>query len=103
MSSPGSDAPRPLDDGLYDLSSSEIEFLSSHTGIVDPRELKRHVLAIQEDIYKVRVKTTPALYLRITKTLLKVHPYYCIRTFGFVRCASVHFPMIPHTNCSALS
>jgi hypothetical protein len=45
--------PRPLDDSLYSLDQQEYEFLSLQTGIKDPEELKMHVLAVQEEIYKV--------------------------------------------------
>lgn len=53
MSFPGADPPKPLDDTLYKLEQDEYEFLSSQTGIKDQGELKKHVLEVQKDIYKV--------------------------------------------------
>lgn len=43
----------PLDENLYNLEEEELKFLSAQTGITDANELKRHVLAVQAEIYAV--------------------------------------------------
>lgn len=68
-----SNPPRPLDESLYEMKQDEEELLSSLTGIKDAGELKQHVLAVQSEIYKI-------------------HPYYCIFTFGFVRLKMCRYP-----------
>ncbi|KAG7448619.1 uncharacterized protein BT62DRAFT_717960 [Guyanagaster necrorhizus] len=57
---------RPLDPSLYVLADDEVVFIKSQTGIDDDEELKRHILAIQEEAYKLE-------------------PYPCIRRFGFAK------------------
>ncbi|KAF7791668.1 hypothetical protein EIP86_002691 [Pleurotus ostreatoroseus] len=68
------DSPIPLDDSLYSrLNEEDIKFLKSQTGISDDKELKKHILHVQAEIYAV-------------------HPYYCIRFFKFAKLEIVHFP-----------
>ncbi|KAK0459029.1 uncharacterized protein EV420DRAFT_1479667 [Desarmillaria tabescens] len=58
---------RPLDPSLYYvLVDDEVAIIKSQTGIEDDEELKRHILAIQEEAYKLE-------------------PYPCIRRFGFAK------------------
>jgi hypothetical protein len=42
-----------LDDSYYQLDDVELQFLSTHTGIFDAEELKKHVLAVQKELYAV--------------------------------------------------
>ncbi|EKM58318.1 uncharacterized protein PHACADRAFT_117170 [Phanerochaete carnosa HHB-10118-sp] len=70
-------APVPLDESMYRLEAEDYEFLSSATGINDPEELKKHVLSVQAEIYTV-------------------HPYHCIRAFGFARLKISRFPAYQH-------
>ena len=44
-----------LDDSLYALTEDEAAFFKVETGIQDDVQLKNHILAIQEEAYKVRV------------------------------------------------
>lgn len=55
-----------LDERFYDLDDDEMQFLMQQTGIKDPDELKRYVIAIQREVYII-------------------HPYPCIRLFHFVK------------------
>ncbi|KAI0771025.1 hypothetical protein BD413DRAFT_476724 [Trametes elegans] len=57
--------PPALDDRLYELDSDAFAFYKAQTGIADPGELKKHILAVQAEAYKV-------------------HPYPCIRRFSFL-------------------
>lgn len=45
--------PRPLDMKFYDLDEDQRDFLKKTTGITDDEELKRHVLEVQGDAYRV--------------------------------------------------
>ena len=44
----------PLDESLYDLDEEGLAFMRTQTGIEDEAELKKHVLAVQAEAYKVR-------------------------------------------------
>jgi hypothetical protein len=44
-----------LDESLYVLDEGDVAFLEQQTGIKDPAELKRHLMAVQERAYKVRM------------------------------------------------
>lgn len=68
MSSVESNAPMPLDESLYQLEGTDYEFLSAETGIKDPEELKKHIIAVQAEIYKVRLR----VYLSIEPVLTEV-------------------------------
>ncbi|KAI0757381.1 hypothetical protein C8Q80DRAFT_1090761 [Daedaleopsis nitida] len=54
-----------LDESLYNIEAGALEFMKSQTGIQDPDELKKHILAVQAEAYTI-------------------HPYPCIRRFSFV-------------------
>ena len=43
----------PLDDSLYRLDEEELTFMKTQSGIEDEEELKKHVLAVQAEAYKV--------------------------------------------------
>ncbi|KAH9843541.1 uncharacterized protein C8Q71DRAFT_728886 [Rhodofomes roseus] len=56
----------PLDDKYYNLNENEKAFYKSLTGIDDDESLKRHIVSVQTEAYKV-------------------FPYPCIRWFTFAR------------------
>ncbi len=44
----------PLDsEKWYSLDSAEEEFFTTQTGIQDPDQLKKHIIAVQADAYEV--------------------------------------------------
>ena len=43
----------PLDPSLYSIEDDALEFMKASTGIQDPEELKKHILAVQEEAYAV--------------------------------------------------
>ncbi len=47
---------RPLDEKCYNLDNAEEEFIMRQTGIQDPQEVKKHVIAVQAEAYEVRVR-----------------------------------------------
>ncbi|KAI0336237.1 hypothetical protein GY45DRAFT_1316357 [Cubamyces sp. BRFM 1775] len=55
----------PLDPSLYSIEDDALEFMKASTGIQDPEELKKHILAVQEEAYAI-------------------FPYPCIRRFSFI-------------------
>ncbi|KAI0374558.1 hypothetical protein BV20DRAFT_987955 [Pilatotrama ljubarskyi] len=58
--------PNPLDEELYSIDDEAFAFMKAQTGIQDPEELKKHVLAVQAEAYSI-------------------HPYPCIRNFSFLK------------------
>ncbi|KAH9891082.1 hypothetical protein C8Q73DRAFT_702819 [Cubamyces lactineus] len=63
----------PLDEGKYSPDRKQLDFLMAQTGITDEEELKKHVLEVQAEAYKV-------------------FPYTCIRRFVFIRSALSSLP-----------
>ncbi|KAM5531491.1 hypothetical protein V8D89_014816 [Ganoderma adspersum] len=63
----------PLDESLYRLDEEELTFMKTQSGIEDEEELRKHVLAVQAEAYKI-------------------HPYPCIRSFGFLLCKIARLP-----------
>ncbi|KAK0496138.1 hypothetical protein EDD18DRAFT_1309777 [Armillaria luteobubalina] len=63
----------PLDTSLYALTEDEAAFFKAETGIQDDVQLKNHILAIQDEAYKI-------------------YPYPCIRRFGFVNMRISTYP-----------
>ena len=70
----------PLDNTLLEITPEEEAFFKSETGIQDTEELKKHIIQVQEDAYKVsrcsrtdRTKSTPgsniAFHVRFTHIL----------------------------------
>ncbi|TFK93027.1 hypothetical protein K466DRAFT_643031 [Polyporus arcularius HHB13444] len=57
--------PVPLDEELYTIDDQALEFMKSQTGIQDPEEIKKHILAVQAEAYAI-------------------YPYPCIRRFSFI-------------------
>lgn len=43
----------PLDEELYTIDDQALEFMKSQTGIQDPEEIKKHILAVQAEAYAV--------------------------------------------------
>ena len=44
---------RPLDEQLYTIEDEGLVFMKAQTGIEDPNELKKHILAVQAEAYAV--------------------------------------------------
>lgn len=60
----------PLDENLYNLEEEELKFLSAQTGITDANELKRHVLAVQAEIYAVSLNDCSEIICGLNCTLV---------------------------------
>ena len=56
MAEENRDEPRALDESIYKLDGADFDFISAATGITDPEELKQHIVAVQREIYAVRVQ-----------------------------------------------
>ncbi|KAJ7750474.1 hypothetical protein DFH07DRAFT_888089 [Mycena maculata] len=56
----------PLDENLYKTSDADLAFVKAQSGIQDPDELKKHVLAVQKKAYDS-------------------YGHHCIRSFAFTR------------------
>jgi len=67
----------PLDPNVYALKDDEISFFQDQTGIKEPEELKKHILSIQADAYKV-------------------HPYPCIRRLAFTTLKISRYAVYEH-------
>jgi len=65
-----------LDGTLLELNPEEEAFFKSETGIQDTEELRKHIIEVQEDAYKV-------------------YPYPCIRGFRFARLKISRMPAYP--------
>lgn len=85
-----------LDDTLLGLDPEEEAFFKSETGIQDTEELKKHIIKVQEDAYKVtrcsrvyQIRST-----RISNIVFRdqVYPYPCIRGFRFARLRIARMP-----------
>ncbi|GJE88666.1 hypothetical protein PsYK624_047490 [Phanerochaete sordida] len=73
MADENRDERRALDESIYKLDGADFDFISAATGITDPEELKKHIVAVQREIYAV-------------------HPYHCIRAFSFAKLKISRFP-----------
>jgi hypothetical protein len=89
-----------LDETLLELNPGEEAFFKSETGIQDTEELRRHIIEVQEDAYKVsrcsrtdQIKSTQGsnILLRV-----QVYPYPCVRGFRFTRLRIARTPAYPH-------
>ena len=49
---------RPLDESLYNPTENSASFFKTLTRISDDEELKRHIIAVQTEAYKVRITST---------------------------------------------
>ena len=81
--------PVPLDPSLYSIEGDALEFMKASTGIQDPEELKKHILAVQEEAYAVRTSSDLAEHAwyrrRVLTSPSQIFPYPCIRRFSFIR------------------
>jgi len=86
----------PLDDALLELHPKEEVFFKSETGIQDTEELRKHILGIQEDAYKVS-RTDQIKSARGSNVVLRAqtYPYPCIRGFGFTKIGIARTPAYP--------
>ncbi|KAH9858784.1 hypothetical protein C2E23DRAFT_864612 [Lenzites betulinus] len=57
--------PHALDESLYSIDDEALDFMKAQTGIEDPEELKKHIMAVQAEAYAI-------------------YPYPCIRRFSFL-------------------
>ena len=89
----------PLGSMSLEITPEEEAFFKSETGIQDTEELKKHIIQVQEDAYKVsrcsrtdRKKSTPGsdIVFRV-----QVYPYPCIRAFGFAKLRISELPAYP--------
>lgn len=81
---PASSTPNalPLNPALYAPLPDDVAFLKATTGIEDDEELKSHILAIQERVYKVLpMLSGPCNVL----SPIKVAPYPCFYGFAFIK------------------
>ena len=79
----------PLDGVSLGMTPEEEAFLKSETGIQDTEELKKHIIEVRKDAYKVsrcsrtdRTKSTPGSNIVFR---VQVYPYPCILGFGFAK------------------
>ena len=88
-----------LDSTWLELNPGEEAFFKLETGIQDTEELRKHIIDIQRDAYKVSfctrddwIKSTPG-----TNTMfwVQVHPYPCIQGFGFTAIGICRMPAYP--------
>ena len=87
-----------LDSTWLELSPQKEAFFKSETGIQDTEELRKHIIHIQENAYKVSccsrttwIKSTDSN----TTFLVQVHPYPCIQGFGFTAIGIYRMPAYP--------
>ncbi|KAJ7705362.1 hypothetical protein B0H17DRAFT_1037756 [Mycena rosella] len=67
--------PDLLDESLY--KADDAEFIKEQTGIHDPDELKRHIIAVQTKAYSL-------------------FNYHCIHSFSFIRARISKYPVYEH-------
>jgi hypothetical protein len=88
-----------LDETMLELNPGEEAFFKSETGIQDTEELRKHIIEVQEDAYKVsrcsyadQIKSTRGgnIVLRV-----QVYPYSCIRGFEFTKLRIAGMPAYP--------
>jgi hypothetical protein len=89
-----------LDETLLELNPGEEAFFKSETGIQDTEELRRHIIEVQEDAYKVS-RCSYANQIKYTRggnivLRVQVYPYPCIRGFGFAKLGITRMPAYPH-------
>jgi hypothetical protein len=89
-----------LDETLLELDPEEEAFFKSETGIQDTEELRRHIVEVQEDAYKVSRCPCPdqTKSTRDSNIVLRgqVYPYPCIRGFRFTNLRITRRPTYPH-------
>ena len=89
----------PLDDTLLEITPEEEAFFKSETGIQDTEELRKHIIEVQEDAYKVgrcsRTKSTRAV------TSCFVFRFTHILAFGGSYSRSSRSPRYLHIHASS--
>ena len=84
-----------LDGTLLGLNPEEEAFFKSETGIQDTDELKKHIIEVQEDAYKVRCCLNGISADSNILFHVQVYPYPCIRGFRFTRLKIARMPAYP--------
>lgn len=88
----------PLNSDLLVLDLDTETFFKAETGIHDTEELRKHVVQVQEDAYKVgRHHPSPHNLSNVRMGLFRtqVYPYPCIRAFRFARLKIAKMPIYP--------
>ncbi|KAJ6551447.1 hypothetical protein B0H19DRAFT_1157684 [Mycena capillaripes] len=67
----------PLDESLYNMDDEDLVFIKAQSGIQDPDELKKHIIAVQTKAYDL-------------------YGHVCIRRFSFTRPKISNFPVYEH-------
>ena len=81
----------PLEESLYSLGDAESVFFKSQTGIHDDEQLKKHIVAIQEQAFSVRNNSPSASCCQLSYT---VSSYIrSIRTHAFATTLSQSMAM----------
>jgi len=81
-----------LDDTLLELNPEEEAFFKSETGIQDTDELKKHIIEVREDAFKVRYCLNRISAGSNNVFRVQIHPYFCIREFRFARLKVTKIP-----------
>ena len=85
----------PLNSDVLALDPDTENFFKAETGIQDTEQLRKHILQVQEEAYKVSFAVSvhmPDLNILFRAQL---HPYPCIRAFKFVRLKIPKMPIYP--------
>ena len=89
----------PLDSSLLVLNPDVEEFFKVEAGIQDTEELKKHLVQVQEEAYKVihhmSFLRTPFICCGDVALCSQIFPYTCIRGFRFVTLKIVGMPAYP--------
>ena len=88
------------DDTLLKLNPEEEAFFKLETGIQDTEELRKHIIKVQEDAYKVsrcsRADQIESALGAITSVFrVQIYPYFCIRGFRFTKLKIAGMPVYP--------
>ena len=87
-----------LDSTWLELNPEEEAFFKSETGIHDTEELRKHIIHIQENAYKVSCcSRTTWIKSTDSNTIFwaQVYPYPCIQGFGFTELWICKIPAYP--------
>jgi len=79
---------RPINPDDYKMDSEELAFFKQETGIHDDAALNAHILAVQDEAFKVYIRHRhPDMRNVYTSMELtgQVYPYPCIRSFRFTK------------------
>ena len=90
----------PINPNYIKMDSEELEFFKQETGIHDDAALNAHILAVQDEAFKVyiRHRCLDMRHIYISMELnVQVYPYPCIRCFRFAKSVPLFFDS---TQCS---